>query len=33
MKRPDRGNRITQNMAVELIAALDAARRDPAIAG
>jgi enoyl-CoA hydratase/carnithine racemase len=33
MKRPDHGNRITQKMAVELIAALDAARRDPAIAG
>lgn len=33
MKRPDFGNRITQTMAEELIAALEAARRDPAIAG
>jgi enoyl-CoA hydratase/carnithine racemase len=33
MKRPNSGNRITQNMAEELIAALDAARRDPEIAG
>lgn len=33
MTRPDHGNRITQKMAVELIAALDAARRDPKIAG
>lgn len=33
MKRADHGNRITQKMAGELIAAMDSARRDPAIAG
>jgi enoyl-CoA hydratase/carnithine racemase len=33
MKRPDFGNRITQKMAEELVAALDTARRDPEIAG
>jgi enoyl-CoA hydratase/carnithine racemase len=33
MKRPGAGNRITQQMAEELTAALDAARRDPSVAG
>lgn len=33
MKRPGAGNRITQAMAEELTAALDAARRDAAVAG
>jgi enoyl-CoA hydratase/carnithine racemase len=33
MKRPGFGNRITQKMAEELVEALDAARRDPEIAG
>jgi enoyl-CoA hydratase/carnithine racemase len=33
MSRPDHGNRITQMMAEELTAALDAARRDPNILG
>ncbi len=33
MKRPDAGNRITQQMAEELTAGLDAARRDPTVAG
>lgn len=33
LKRPNSGNRITQSMAEELVAALDAARRDPEIAG
>jgi hypothetical protein len=33
MKRPGFGNRITQTMAEELIAALDATRRDRGIAG
>ena len=33
LKRPDAGNRITQQMAEELTASLDVARRDPTIAG
>jgi enoyl-CoA hydratase/carnithine racemase len=33
LKRQDAGNRITQQMAEELTAALDVARRDPAVAG
>lgn len=33
MNRPDAGNRITQAMAEELTACLDAARRDAAVAG
>lgn len=33
MKRPEAGNRITQQMAEALTAALDAARRDPDVAG
>jgi enoyl-CoA hydratase/carnithine racemase len=33
MKRPDHGNRITQRMGEELIEALDAIRRNPAILG
>ncbi len=33
MTRPDAGNRLTQTMAEDLIAALGAARRDPAVAG
>ena len=33
MTRPDAGNRITQPMAEAMTAALDVARRDPAVAG
>lgn len=33
LKRPDAGNRITQAMAEQLVDALEAARRDPAILG
>ncbi|WP_158921539.1 enoyl-CoA hydratase/isomerase family protein [Acidisphaera sp. S103] len=33
MKRPDAGNRITQQMAEELTAGLDVARRDATVAG
>ena len=33
MTRPDAGNRMTQQMAEDMSAALEAARRDPAVAG
>jgi enoyl-CoA hydratase/carnithine racemase len=33
MTRPDAGNRVTQHMAEEMTAALDAARRDTSVAG